>query len=120
LAALRSEAETFRACSPGKHLLPCQGATATLDEVQSLRRLIGSVDVEIEIAHFVQGRHRKASLLQQCRCGLRTRYDAVNSISDAGQQIDKDIDGGSSADAEDRTWLDELQGCFGGFALLVS
>jgi hypothetical protein len=96
------------ACGAGKHLLASQGTATAFDQVQSFGSFIGTVDVQVEIAHFVQGRYVEPTLFEQCRRGSGTGYDAIDTLPDAGQHVDQKINGRSGTDAENHTWLDEL------------
>ena len=99
--------------------LEFEKAASLRDEVETLRRLVRAVDIEIEIAHLVQGRYRKAPFLEQGCCNFGTRNNAVDAVADAGQHVDEEIDGGPGTHTQYHPRLDEFERGFGGTTLLV-
>src|SRR5262245_19980123 len=86
--------------------------------MQMLGRLVGAVDVEIEIADVGELRDLDPGGFQPLRRSLRARYDGCE-LGDIGQQpVDQKVDRRAGPDSERDTVLD-IGECCGGRELLV-
>src|SRR5690606_5268193 len=74
---------------------------AALDQFQMAVGLVGAVHVELQIVHVVQVVDRNAVLLQALGRAVGTGHGAVEETLVLGQQVDKEVGGRASADADD-------------------
>ncbi len=79
----------------GDDLLPGQGATAALDQLQVAVGLVGAIDIEVEFAGGVEIENRDAVTLEALGGGLGAGDGAGDLVSDGGKQADEMVDGGS-------------------------
>jgi hypothetical protein len=77
-----------------------QRSAAAFDQMAVLRRFIGAVDVQVQVARRSELGGTDAEFGQASRRTLRARYDRAELGSERLQQLDQDIDRAARADAE--------------------
>ena len=72
-------------CSAGQDLFAGQGTAPTLDQLQVLVALVGSVDIEVQIPGFIQCKHLETLRFEELGHRLGTGDDTVDEIAHFGQ-----------------------------------
>jgi len=111
--------QTKLARGGGDDLLARERAAAALDQVPVAGRLIGAVDVDLEVAGGVEVEHVDARGLQPGGRGFRAGDGAADAAATRGEGIDEEVDGGTGADADDAVVADPFEGGLRGGLLAV-
>jgi len=101
----------------GHDLLARQRAPTTLDQASVTIRLVGAVDVQVQIAGRVEVEYVDTVTAQPRGGALGARDCAPDAHLLRSQRIDEVIHGGAGADAEDGVLLDVGEGGEGGLLL---
>ncbi len=89
-----------------KDLLARQRAAAAFHQMQVLRRLVGAVDVEIELADVGERGDLDSRGLEPARRALGARDDGRELGRVGREPVDQEVNGAARADAERDTVLD--------------
>ena len=104
----------------GDDLFPCERASAAFDQHPEAVRLVGPVDIELEIADGIELDLLDARRLQPLGSLARARDGACDLYFPAAQHIDELSHGGARADTEHHAVLDVGHRGLRGAAFLFS
>ncbi len=105
-------------CRLSNDLFAGKRAAAAFDELQMAVGFVRTVDINRNIADFIEFEHRNAVFLQATAAGFGAGNGAFDTPLDAGQGIDEEVDRGAGAHADNGAGLDIFECGFGRQALL--
>ena len=84
-------------------------AATTLDELQTLVALVGTVDIDVEVANLIERMHLEALSHEQFGRGPGTGNKTVNAIAHLGEHLYKAVHCRTRPNAERDAGFYELQ-----------